>query len=198
MNKRVHPLLDQTRSVRSFSAKSLRTALNTGVRVIDARSVVDFARGYLRGTVNVGFDGRFAETAGMVVAVGEPVALIAYPGEEQLAALRLARVGSDNVVGYLAVERGGSFPAELSDLVQQGRRTTAHELAELLADDTVTLIDVRNPGERELGAIPGSRHIPLAQLRIHLDEVPADKPIVVHCARLALECGRVVAARQRI
>jgi hydroxyacylglutathione hydrolase len=182
MNKRVHPLLDKTRRVRPFSAKSLRVGLNTGVRVIDARSVEDFATGHLSGSVNVGFDGRFAETAGMVVAVGEPVALIAYPGEEQVAALRLARVGSDNVVGYLTVDRGGAFPAELADLVQQGRRTTARELGELLANDEVTLIDVRNPGERELGAISGSRHIPLAQLRIRLEEIPPVKPVVVHCA----------------
>src|SRR5436190_8454193 len=48
MNKRVHPLLDQTRSIRLLSAKSVRTALNTGVRVIDARSVEDFAMGHLR------------------------------------------------------------------------------------------------------------------------------------------------------
>ena len=74
------------------------------------------------------------------------------------------------------------FPAELADLVQQATRTDVRELAELLADDKVTLIDVRNQGERELGAIPGSHHIPLAQLRIHLDDVPTGRPIVVHCA----------------
>jgi rhodanese-related sulfurtransferase len=96
--------------------------------------------------------------------------------------MRLARVGSDDVVGYLTVDRAGAFPAELTDLVQPGRRTTARELGERLADDTVTLIDVRNPGEREVGAIPGSHHIPLAQLRTRVDEVPTGKPIVVHCA----------------
>ena len=53
---------------------------------------------------------------------------------------------------------------------------------ELLAEDAVTLIDIRNPGEREGGAIPGSAHIPLAQLRLRIGEVPTDKPIVVHCA----------------
>jgi rhodanese-related sulfurtransferase len=52
----------------------------------------------------------------------------------------------------------------------------------LLADDKVTLIDVRNPGERDLGAIPRSRNIPLAQLRVRMDEVSTDRPIVVHCA----------------
>jgi hydroxyacylglutathione hydrolase len=180
MNKRVHPLLDQTRGVRRMSSESLRRALNTGVHVIDARTVEDFAAGHLRGSVNVGFDGRFAETAGMVFALDEPVVLITYPGEEQLAAVRLARVGSDNVIGYLTVNRDGVFPTELSDLVQPARRATVRELGELL--DKVTLIDVRNPGERELGAIPGSHHIPLAQLRIRLDEVPTGRPIVVHCA----------------
>ena len=182
MNKRVHPLLDQTRSVQRLSPETVRNALDSGVRVIDARSVEDFAAGHLRGSVNVGFDGRFAETAGMVVAVGEPVALIAYPGEEQTAAMRMARVGSDNVVGYLTVDRDGAVPAELADLVQVAPRTTARDLGVSLANDEVTLIDVRNPGERDLGAIPGSLNIPLAQLRVHLDEVPVTKPIVVHCA----------------
>jgi hypothetical protein len=83
--------------------------------VLDARAIDDFASGHMRGSVNVGFDGRFAETAGMVFAVGEPVALITYPGEDQLAAMRPARVGSDNVVGYLTVDRQGAFPAELAD-----------------------------------------------------------------------------------
>jgi hydroxyacylglutathione hydrolase len=113
MNKRVHPLLDQTRSVHRLSPASLRTALDSGVRALDARTVDDFASGHLRGSVNVGFDGRFAETAGMVFSVGEPVALITHPGDDQLAAMRLTRVGSDNIVGYLSVDGHGAFPAEL-------------------------------------------------------------------------------------
>lgn len=44
-----------------------------------------------------------------------------------------------------------------------------------------TLIDVRNPGERELGTIAGAIPIPLAQLKARLAEVPTGKPIVVHC-----------------
>ena len=92
------------------------------VRVVDARSVDDFTTGHLRGSVNVGFDGRFAETRGMVANIGDRIALITYPGEEQGAALRLARVGSDNAVGYLTVDRDGVFPAELGDLVRTAPR----------------------------------------------------------------------------
>jgi hydroxyacylglutathione hydrolase len=182
MNKRVHPLLEQSRMIPELSPTQIRQALDDGVRVVDARSVDDFAAGHLRGSINVGFDGRFAETGGMVADIGEPIALITYPGEEQDAALRLARVGSDNAIGYLTVDPDGVFPAEVSDLVQTSPRLTPAELDRLLAQDAVILIDIRNPGEVELGRIPGSVHIPLAQLRSRFDLLPTDKPIVVHCA----------------
>jgi len=191
MNKRVHPLLADNRTIGELTAEQVREALAAGVRVIDARSVEDFAAGHLKGSVNVGFDGRFAETCGMVAEVGEQIALITYPGEEQDAALRLARIGSDNAVGYLNVrwagerpedDRGAAFPVELADLVGPAPRISPAELDRLLADDAVTVIDIRNPGEREAGAIPGSVSIPLAQLRVRLADVPTGKPIVVHCA----------------
>ncbi|ULE35419.1 MBL fold metallo-hydrolase [Mycobacterium sp. IDR2000157661] len=182
MNKSVHPLLDQRREVPALTAAQVRRLLADGVRVLDARSVEDFAAGHLRGSVNVGFDGRFAETSGMVAGIGDKIALIAYPGEEQEAALRLARVGSDNALGYLSVERGGQFPTELADLVRTAPRVSVRELDGLLAEDAVILVDIRNPGEVEQGRIPGSIHIPLAQLRSRLDLLPTDRAIVVHCA----------------
>ena len=152
------------------------------VLFLDTRGADDFAAGHLRGSVNVGLDGRFAETVGMVTDVGEPIAVIAYPDEEQNAAVRLARIGSDNTIGYLTVERDGVFPADICDLVQPGHRLGVSQLGNLLADDAVTLIDVRNCGERELGTIPGAIHLPLAELRARLDCVPTDKPVVVYCA----------------
>ncbi|MDH6247605.1 MBL fold metallo-hydrolase [Mycobacterium sp. OTB74] len=182
MNKRVHPLLDRARSIPEFTPTQIRQALAAGLRVLDARSVDDFTNGHLRGSVNVGFDGRFAETGGMVADVGEQIILITYPGEEQDAALRLARIGSDNAVGYLHVDRDGQFPTQLTDLVVEASRLRVADVDRMLAEDAVTLIDIRNPGERESGAIPGSIGIPLAQLRSRLTDVPTDKPIVLHCA----------------
>lgn len=182
MNKRVHPLLASGHTVPELGPAAVLDEINLGTKVLDARSVDDFAAGHLRGSVNVGFDGRFAETGGMVAEVGERIVLITYPGEEQEAAMRLARIGSDNTVGYLNVGSDGRFPDELAALVRQARRTTVDELDALLAEDAVTLVDIRNPGEREAGAIPGSLAVPLAQLRTRLEHVPTGKPIVVHCA----------------
>ncbi|MGV9748115.1 rhodanese-like domain-containing protein [Rhodococcus zopfii] len=182
MNKRTHPLLARDHTIPELTAAQVKAELAAGTRVLDARSVDDFAAGHLRGSVNVGFDGRFAETGGMVAEVGEKIVLITYPGEEQEAALRLARIGSDGAAGYLTVGPDGVFPAGLAELVQAAPRTGVEELDELLAADAVTLVDIRNPGERADGVIPGAVPIPLAQLRVRLDQVPAGKPIVVHCA----------------
>ena len=44
------------------------------------------------------------------------------------------------------------------------------------------VIDVRNAGEREAGFISGSVHIPLAELRRRLTEIPSDRPLVAYCA----------------
>ena len=182
LNKSVRALLDPERHVPELSFADLRAELSSGTAVLDARSIEDFAAGHLTGSVNVGFDGRFAETAGMVSDIGDRIVLITYPGEEQESAKRLARIGSDAVIGYVNSRAAGTIPTELSDLVQTAPRTTTPELAQLLADDAVTLVDIRNPGEREFGTIPGALPIPLAQLRSRIDELPADRPVIVHCA----------------
>ena len=56
------------------------------------------------------------------------------------------------------------------------------ELDRMLADDAVTLVDIRNPGEVEAGSIPGAAPMPLANLRMRLADIPKERPIVVHCA----------------
>jgi NADPH-dependent 2,4-dienoyl-CoA reductase/sulfur reductase-like enzyme/rhodanese-related sulfurtransferase len=51
-----------------------------------------------------------------------------------------------------------------------------------LDKDDITLLDVRDPGERKRGFIEGSINIPVNQLRGRLQEVPKDKPIIIYCA----------------
>lgn len=54
-----------------------------------------------------------------------------------------------------------------------------HELEKIKND--VLLVDVRTIEERKGKFIPGSLHIPIDELRSHLDELPKDKDIVVYC-----------------
>jgi hydroxyacylglutathione hydrolase len=181
-NRQDHRPLDQSRRIPAMPARQVRAALDNSIQILDARNADDFAAQHLQGTINVGFHGRFAETAGTVINIGKQVALITYPGQGQRAALRLARIGCDNTIGYLAVDRRGAFPQPLRDLVRVTPRVNGAELACLLADNAVTLIDVRNLAERAMGAIACAIPIPLAQLSARIHEVPTDKPIIMHCA----------------
>ena len=62
-------------------------------------------------------------------------------------------------------------------------RLTPLELDDVLgAGQRVTVVDVRNLGELEAGQVPGAVHVPLAELRGRVDEIPHDRPVVAYCA----------------
>lgn len=68
----------------------------------------------------------------------------------------------------------------LDDLVDQ---VTWDEALELAAEDgDAILLDTRTAGEHARGGIEGALHIPVDELREHLDELPRDKRLLVFCA----------------
>lgn len=68
----------------------------------------------------------------------------------------------------------------LDGLVDQ---VTWDEALELAAEDgDVILLDTRTAGEHARGGIEGALHIPVDELREHLDELPRDKRLLVFCA----------------
>ncbi|MEZ0273928.1 MAG: molybdopterin-synthase adenylyltransferase MoeB [Roseimicrobium sp.] len=65
------------------------------------------------------------------------------------------------------------------------------------SDEPFTLLDVREPFERDIAIIEGAQHIPLGQLGDRMEELPRDKKLVVHCksgARSAKAVGQLRAA----
>jgi rhodanese-related sulfurtransferase len=181
LNRKEHGLFDVAAAPRPLSVEEFMQRRVTGAVVVDARSPQDFASGHLRGSVNVPADGRFAEQAGMVVAPEQDLVVIAPQDREEEVVTRLARIGFDKVGGHLR-EPEGAFPT-LADEMEQASRLTADELRRLLdREEPPLVLDVRNTAEREEGFIEGSLHIPLAELSRRIDEIPADRPLVVHCA----------------
>lgn len=155
----------------------LRAAIADGVVVLDARSAPAFAQVHVRGSINAGLDGRFAETAGMFISVDEPVLVVTGSDTAREAVTRLARVGIDRVVGIIDEQAFGA----LADLHATTGRVDVEEFERLRSSGEATIVDVRNPGERALGAVPGSIAIPLAELAARHGELP-DGPLVLHCA----------------
>jgi glyoxylase-like metal-dependent hydrolase (beta-lactamase superfamily II)/rhodanese-related sulfurtransferase len=183
LNRRERPTLDQTleQVLKPLSLDEVIRQMNAGTQVLDVRDAAAFEAGHLHGSVNVGLQGNFATWAGTVLEQDTPIALIATPGQEEEAAMRLGRIGFDHVVGYLS---GGS--AALSarpDLVRSIARITADDLAGALATATPPLVlDVRAPGERHDKYIEGSVHLPLNRLKRQLHDVPRNRKVVLQCA----------------
>jgi hydroxyacylglutathione hydrolase len=181
LNRSNHDLLARDRELPELTPAAAIEARDSGAVLVDTRESHDFAAGHLTGSINIPADGRFAETAGMVLKPDQQVVVVAPPGDEQEVATRLARIGFDHTVGYLPA-RDSTF-LEIETEVVRSSRLTPRTLGDLLAtDDPPGVIDVRNAGELSAGVIPGSLHIPLAELARRLHEVPVDRPIVAYCA----------------
>ncbi len=152
-----------------------------GAQVLDVRHPDEYAPGHMAGSVNIGLDGQYATWAGTLLDPNRDIVLIAGPGREHEAALRLGRIGFDRVRGYL---RGGmeALVAE-PDLIAVTPRASAAQIAERLAEaQPPMLIDVRTPREWATRHIEGSLNLPLTRLREHLGEIPRDRAVVVQCA----------------
>ena len=76
--------------------------------------------------------------------------------------------------------RSGSPTAAPSSSTSRLTATALRSRRDDVAD--LCVLDIRNDGERALGAIDGTTHIPLAELPARVDELDLDRPIVVHCA----------------
>jgi len=154
---------------------------DAGSQILDVRDAAEYAKGHLAGSINIGLGGQFATWAGTLLDRATPIVIIAGPGREEEAALRLGRIGFDHVKGYL---RGGMESlAARPDLVWPTERVSATVVAEELAGgDPPLVLDIRNPREWTSRHIAGSVNIPLNHLRERLDEIPRGRRLAVHCA----------------
>jgi glyoxylase-like metal-dependent hydrolase (beta-lactamase superfamily II)/rhodanese-related sulfurtransferase len=182
LNRADRPLLDEEQGPPPLDWDGVEKLRAEGAVVIDTRDATTFATGHLRGSVNVGLGGRFAEYLGSVVAPDETVVVVTDPGTELEVKVRMARIGFDNLAGYLS-EPPRAF-VEHPDEVVRSSRVSVGELADRIADPSVSpqLVDVRNPGEYRLGSVAGATNIPLPVLRERRDELDPNRPVVVSCA----------------
>jgi len=183
LNASERPTLEEAleRELRSLSLEDVLELRRKGAQILDTREPADFEGAHLASSVNIGLGGSYATWCGTVLDRGRPVVIVADPGREPEAAVRLGRIGFDIVAGYL---EGGMQALETrSDLVARVERVTAGALAEQLeSPEPPLLLDVRTGHEWREHRIGESLNIPLSRLAQRLGELPRDRPVVVHCA----------------
>ena len=177
LNKQERDVRQSEASIPALNDDEIAAAIGAGAVIHDARPAADFSAGHLRGAVSVPVDGRMAETAGMVFTPEQRLVLIAPAGAEQETATRLARIGYDNVVGY--VPDPEAYLERHADQVAQASRLRVDQLDQ---QGQVQLLDIRNPGEVAAGMVPGATHIPLPQLASRAAELDPRTPVIVYCA----------------
>jgi len=148
--------------------------MGDNVLVIDTRPEKHFKKGHLKGAINLQDGDRFETWLGSIVNPGEPFYLIAANEESREILIKKAAK-----IGYEA-----NIKAALIGYSSIAEKTPALDLDDFKAiPEKYTIIDVRNQSETAEGLLfENAIAIPLPELRERLDEIPIDKPIVVHCA----------------
>jgi len=170
-NKGMNPV-----SVEDFEA----TAEDFGALILDTRNAADFHKGFIPNSINIGLKGDFAPWVGaMIVDVKQPLLLVADSGTEEEAITRLARVGFDNVIGYL--EGGFENWKHSGKEMDEIRRSSAEEFAIEFNEKSI-VIDVRKPSEYEAEHVNEAFSRPLDYISEWIGNINDTEHFFLHCA----------------
>lgn len=180
VNKIGPPVLGAvTRPPRMSMAEVVQHAANPGVVVLDTRGDrAAWLASHLRGSLHTP-PAKFSDFAGSWLRPDEGVILLLEDLKEADGWVRqLIRMGFDLIKGVApAAELEGAGAALTSTPV-----ATFSDLPTLLAGaDPPHVLDVRRASEFKPGHVRGAQNIAHTRLRARLDEVPADRPLAVHC-----------------
>jgi glyoxylase-like metal-dependent hydrolase (beta-lactamase superfamily II)/rhodanese-related sulfurtransferase len=183
LNAKEHPTLESSLAagLKALSLEQVLDLQRAGAQILDTRDQGEFAAAHLAGSLNIGLGGQYATWAGTILSRQQPIVIISESGHEMQSALRLGRIGFDNVVGYL--QDGLRSLETRPELTRSTDRLSPAVAAERLdSKEPPQVIDVRTPREHDAKHIAGSLLIPLNHLSERLSEVPTSRPLLVHCA----------------
>jgi hydroxyacylglutathione hydrolase len=184
INKEGYDSLDDVKrkGLTPLTTEEFKQKTDKDLIILDTRSVSEFSKGFVPGSVFIGLEGRFAEWAGSLLSFHQRILLVTEPGKEEETIIRLARVGFDNVEGYL---KGGleawKNAGEIIDIIIE---VDADELAmDIPFDDNLTVLDVRNENEFAEGHVKDAMNLPLSHMTdpAQIARLEENQNIYVHC-----------------
>ncbi len=180
INRAGAPALADLPELTAITPQELKAMLDKGAVALDVRPSDEFVSGHVPGSISIALSGQFASWAGAVLGLSSrPVLIATTPEQISEVRVRLARIGIEDVAGYLegSVEgwRAAGLPAESVSQI------TVDELAAHLSNGGIDVLDVRREGEFEAGHIAGADWHPLDRMKAVLPEIRRDAPVAVHC-----------------
>lgn len=180
INREGAPPLNDLPALTPISPADLQYQIAQGVTAVDVRHQDEFAAGHVPNSISIPLGGQFASWAGAVLGLSaDPVLIGATEEQVSEARLRLARVGMEEIAGYL---EGGIEAWQAAGLpLAQVPQVTVEELKIQLDKGTMRVLDVRREGEWNAGHLEGAAWHALDTFKRALPEVSNDAPLAVHC-----------------
>ena len=156
-------------------------AEETGALILDTRSNVDFAKGFIPQSINIGITGDFAPWVGALIAdVKQPILLVTDIGMEEETVTRLSRVGFDNLIGHL---NGGFQAWEKSGFeIDTVNRISAQQFEKEVKIGESKIIDIRRESEYEAEHVEDAYSRPLAYINDWVKDINPEEHFYLHCA----------------
>ena len=185
INKEGYDSLDDVlvQGLKALSIDEFKQLMKENIIILDTRHADVFTHGFVPGSISIGLEGRFAEWAGTILPFDVPLVLVTEKGQEKETIVRMARVGFDKVIGYLA----GGYEAwknagEEIDLIID---VEADELMmDIPHDKNLVVVDVRRETEFADGHLKDALNIPLTEMTdpASMANLEETQNLYVHCA----------------
>jgi glyoxylase-like metal-dependent hydrolase (beta-lactamase superfamily II)/rhodanese-related sulfurtransferase len=182
LNKEGYEPLDKilSRSINELTVIDFKKNVN-GSLMLDVRSIEEFAKAHIPGSIFIGLDGGFAPWVGELIKdINHPIVIISPAGREEEAITRLSRLGFDNSKGYL---KGGiNAWIDSGNEVDSVESINKNEFEKLFVDENTKIFDVRNESEFNSEHVIGACNIPLNKLNANLEKINSNGVNYIHCA----------------
>src|SRR5262245_36776449 len=185
LNRRGAAPVSELPSLAALSAKEVVQLQKEGATILDTRPAMQFAVAHVPGSIHIALTGQFASWAARILGLDARLIIVGEdPDRVRESQMRLARVGIENVAGYLADGVAGWIKSGIE--LEYIPQITVQDFIELRKNepDRIAVLDVREPGEVDAnGAIENSKCIPLGSPESRVAELAGDrdKLMVVHC-----------------
>lgn len=175
LNKVKRPLLVEVPKHAKLSNKEFLSAYKKGIRVIDTRDKIEFAEGFVLGSINIQNNNSFSTWAGWLLDYQEQFMLVAAEDEMEEITRKLMRIGLDNVYGYITDVESLDVELQTTEIID------IEEFKTYLNRDDVQVIDVRGETDYNTKSTPGADNVFVGTLEDNLDKISKDKQLVIHC-----------------
>jgi hydroxyacylglutathione hydrolase len=172
-------ILDSLPTPTTIDAQRLAALDPKCVAIIDTRNIAAFSEGHLRGSLFAPLNNTLLNVIGSYVEPENDICIIAQGAMVDELVRACVRIGLDRVLYH-------ATPSTLADALQIAG---ADSLTHIDAHEAINrreradfILDVRSAAEFDVAHVPGALNIPYTRLAARIQDLPTDRPIVVHCA----------------